>query len=135
MRIVLDTNVLLQSLPTISAYRPIFDAIRSGRIELVVSTDILLEYAEILSIRSSSLVADNVLALLLGPVEARRQNIYFRFNLIVTDADDNKFVDCAIAGQADYLVTNDAHFKGLAQIKFPAVRVLSVQEFLVVLNQ
>ena len=134
MRIVLDTNVLLQSLPATSAYRPIFNAIRSGQIELVVSTDILLEYAEILGGRSSPLIADNVLALLLGPVDARRQNIYFRFNLIVTDPDDNKFVDCAIAGQADYLITNDAHFKHLAQVNFPTVRVLSAQEFLAVLG-
>lgn len=130
MRIVLDTNVLLQTLPAKSVYRPIFDAIRSGRIELVVSTEILLEYAEILSNQTSSVVADNVLALLLGPVNAYRQSIYFRFKLITIDPDDNKFVDCAIAGQADYLITNDSHFKSLAQIKFPVVRMLSAQEFL-----
>ena len=130
MRIVLDTNVLLQSLPVASAYRPIFDAIRTGRVRLVVSTAILLEYAEILSRRTSALVAHNVLALLVGPIGAQRQEIHFRFGLITADPDDNKFVDCAIAGNADYIITSDAHFNVLAQVKFPKVRVISAQDFL-----
>ena len=130
MRIVLDTNVLLQPLPVASAYWPIFDAIRIGWVQLVVSTAILLEYAEILSSWTSSLVARNVLALLLGPIGAQRQEIHFRFGLITADPDDNKFVDCAIAGNVGYLVTNDAHSNVLAQVKFPSMRVISVQNFL-----
>jgi putative PIN family toxin of toxin-antitoxin system len=135
MRIVLDTNVLLQALPAKSIYRPIFDAIRFRQIELAVSTAILLEYAEILSRRTSPVVAQNVLALLLGPVVARQQSIYFMFRLIPTDPDDNKFVDCAIACQADYLVTNDAHFRVLEQVKFPIIKLLTAQELLAVLKQ
>ena len=130
MRIVLDTNVLLQSLPVASTYRPIFDAIRTGRAQLVVSTAILLEYAEILSRRTSALVAHNVLALLVEPVGAQRQETHFRFGLITADPDDNKFVDCAIAGNADYIITNDAHFNVLTQIKFPEIQVISAQDFL-----
>ena len=135
MRIVLDTNVLLQALPVKSSYRPIFDAIRFRQIELAVSTAILLEYAEILSCHTSPTVAQNALALLLGPVAARQQSIYFMFRLIPTDPDDNKFVDCAIASQADYLVTNDAHFRVLKQVKFPIIKLLTAQEFLAVLKQ
>ena len=43
MRIVLDTNVLLRYLPKASPLRPIFEAIWLRRLELVVSTPILLE--------------------------------------------------------------------------------------------
>jgi len=32
---------------------------------------------------------------------------YFKWNLVEKDADDDKFADRAIAGNADYLVTND----------------------------
>ncbi len=74
MRIVLDTNVLLQSLRKESSFRPILDAIRFRRIELVVSTAILLEYEEILSQKTSAQVAENVLLMLLGPAQARQQN-------------------------------------------------------------
>lgn len=54
---------------------------------------------------------------------------YYRFELITSDVDDNKFVDCAIASGADYLVTNDVHFKILAQTPFPKVNTHSLQEF------
>ena len=37
---------------------------------------------------------------------------------ITSDPDDSKFVDCAICGQAEYLVSNDNHFKILNDIKF-----------------
>lgn len=134
MRIVLDTNVLLQTLRRESPLRPILDAIRFGKIELVVSTAILLEYEEILSQKTSLQVAENVLLLLLGPAQARLQNVYFAFELITADPDDNKFVDAYVAGNADYLVSNDRHFEGLSAAGFPAVRVVSAEVFLGVLN-
>ena len=42
---------------------------------------------------------------------------------------DNKFVDCAVAADAEYIVTNDAHFSVLKQIDWPKVAVLTIQEF------
>ena len=66
MRIVLDTNVLLIALPVASPFRPIFDALREGRFELAVSNGILLEYHEKLAEKTSAVVADNVVKLLLS---------------------------------------------------------------------
>ena len=34
----------------------------------------------------------------------------FRFHLIIGDADDDKFADCAIAAEADFIITEDHHF-------------------------
>ncbi|MBU6341467.1 MAG: PIN domain-containing protein [Bacteroidetes bacterium] len=45
------------------------------------------------------------------------------------DPDDNKFVDCAIAGQAKYIVTEDRHFNILKKIPFPKVLVLNTDAF------
>ncbi|WP_229235521.1 MULTISPECIES: putative toxin-antitoxin system toxin component, PIN family [Emticicia] len=60
---------------------------------------------------------------------------YFAWNLIQSDPDDNKFVDCAIACNATYLVSQDRHFDVLKQIPFPKIQVLKVEEFLNVLVQ
>ena len=49
--------------------------------------------------------------------------------MITNDADDNKFVDCAIAANADYIVTNDKHFQILQTVDFPKVNIISVEEF------
>ena len=55
---------------------------------------------------------------------------YFRFNLITSDPDDNKFVDCAITAGAKYIVSNDRHFNELKCYDFPKVDVRSLMEFL-----
>lgn len=60
---------------------------------------------------------------------------YFFWNLITSDPDDNKFVDCAVAANADFIVTNDRHFKVLKKIPFPAVRVISADDFLEILTR
>ena len=54
---------------------------------------------------------------------------YYKFNLISSDTDDNKFVDCAIAANADYIVSEDAHFKILDNIPFPHVNLLCIKDF------
>lgn len=59
-----------------------------------------------------------------------RINPTFRFNLIVADPDDNKFVDCAIIAGATYIVSNDRHFNELKKYNFPKVEVRNLAEFL-----
>ena len=50
-------------------------------------------------------------------------------HLIRRRKDDNKFVDCAIVSMADYIVSEDAHFRVLKDIPFPMVRVIGLKEF------
>ena len=47
-----------------------------------------------------------------------------------TGEPDNKFVDCAICGQAEYLVSNDKHFKVLYEINFPPITLVTLQEYI-----
>jgi len=58
-----------------------------------------------------------------------KTDIFFNFNLINQDPDDNKYVDCAIAGDALCLVSNDKHFSILKTINFPKVNWLILSEF------
>ena len=58
------------------------------------------------------------------PVDA-----HFHWNLITQDPDDNKFVDCAIVANADFIVSEDRHFKELESVKFPKVIVVRLKEF------
>lgn len=59
---------------------------------------------------------------------------YYRWELIEQDYDDNKFVDCAIACNAQYLATNDKHFNVLQGIEFPKVNVITVDEFIFIIE-
>ncbi|MGB3778153.1 MAG: putative toxin-antitoxin system toxin component, PIN family [Tunicatimonas sp.] len=53
---------------------------------------------------------------------------YYRFQLL-NDEDDDKFVDCAIAGNANFIVSHDKDFNVLQTIEFPVVRVIKIDEF------
>ncbi|QNU68960.1 hypothetical protein EHE19_004175 [Ruminiclostridium herbifermentans] len=53
-------------------------------------------------------------------------DIYYNWNLITNDADDNKFVDCTIASNAQVLVTQDKHFEVIKNIEFHRVNVIGV---------
>ena len=127
--IVLDTNCLLMSIPQHSPYRIVWNHFLLGKFVLCVSNEILEEYQEILANKTTPSIASNVVSIMLNAPNIRLVTPYYRFDLITSDPDDNKFVDCAIASGAECLVTNDAHFKILTQTPFPKVSTLSLQEF------
>jgi len=130
MRIVLDTNCLLVSVPSKSPYRLVFDALLKNKFNLLLSNDILSEYREIIAQKANARVAENIEELLLALKNVEKTDIFFKWNLIEADKDDNKFSDCAVAGNADYIVTNDKHFQVLKKITFPKINVLSLDEFI-----
>ena len=133
--IVLDTNALIQTLPSRSRYHKIWTDFLEGRYCMCVSNEILSEYEEILSVHASPEVAQNVVNAIARHPQTIYRESYFRFHLLAdVDKDDDKFVDCAITAGADYIVTEDSHFDRLKQIPFPQLNVLTLDEFNETLN-
>ena len=130
MRVVIDTNCFLAIIPRMSPYRPIFDAYHRREFELAVTTDILQEYEEIFGQKMTPEIANNLLELIDRQPNTVFTQVFYRWNLIYRDPDDNKHVDCAIAAGADYIITNDGHFSDLDEVDFPIVRYISLQRFL-----
>ena len=128
-RIVLDTNCLLQALPTNSPYHKIWTDVLMGKICLCVNTEILNEYEEILAEKTTRELAHNVVEAIARLHTTIYQEVYIHFGLIELDADDNKFVDCAVAADAEYIVTNDSHFNVLKEIDWPKVMVITIKDF------
>ena len=129
MRIVLDTNCLLASLSKRGAYYNVWKGLLEGKYTLCVSNEILEEYEEIITQKTTPVIALNVVQALLNAPSVELIDAFFRFELIQKDPDDNKFVDCAIAGNATYVVSNDAHFDILKEIDFPKLILKNLQEF------
>lgn len=127
--IVLDTNCLLQSLSHRNKYYKVWEDFVLGRYILCVSNEILEEYEEIISSHASPIAARLAIETILRAKNVIRVDAQFRFGLITSDADDNKFVDCAIVSNADYIVSEDFHFNVLKNIAFPHVVVKRLQEF------
>ncbi len=133
-RIVLDTNCLLMSIPKNSPYRIVWEAFLNREFTLCLSNEIVEEYLEILSKKTTATIAGNVISTILNQHNIELVNPHYRFGLIQADADDNKFVDCAIVANAEYLVSNDSHFKVLEEIPFPKVNLLCLKSFAQILK-
>ena len=127
--IVLDTNCLLRSISQRSEYYKVWEDFLRGKYTLCVSTEILEEYEEIISSHMSPLAAQITVETILRANNVKRVDAHFRFGLITADVDDNKFVDCAIAANAEFIVSDDNHFKILQTISFPKLKVKTLKDF------
>lgn len=135
MRVVIDTNILLQAIADKSRMRPIWNAYLGEYFNLIVTASILLEYEEKVAEKTSHVVTLNVISLINEAVNSVFINIYFNWHIILANPDDNKFLDAAITGNADYIVTNDAHFNAAKKINFPKVNIISSEKFLDILTK
>lgn len=129
-RLVLDTNSLIQSLPAKSNYHDLWLSLFDGRNIFCVSNEMLEEYEEILQRKVSNILASRVVSVILSNEYTSLVTPYFHFNLIDADKDDNKFVDCAVCGNAKFIVTEDHHFNVLRHISFPKVDICSLDEIM-----
>ena len=135
MKIVVDTNILLACISPRSTANWLWQDILSGAFEVYVTTDILLEYSEIIDRNMGAEVAEAALDLLSELPNVHLVQKYYFWQLIETDPDDNKFVDCAIAAGAHYLVSNDKHFKELEKYPYFNVQLMRLEEFKALLGK
>ena len=112
IRVVLDTNVVVSAHLNSEGYeRSVFDLALSGKLKMFVSEAILREYETVLrrpKFRLNRLDVSRSLRLLRS---AARIVIPYGELSAARDPGDNRFLECAEATKADYLVTgNKRHF-------------------------
>jgi putative PIN family toxin of toxin-antitoxin system len=129
MKVILDTNCLVVALSPKSPYHCLWKAFRQSKFSLCYSTEILQEYEEILSRFYSPATIVLIMETLLKSPNVIQNIPYYRWNMIKSDPDDNKFVDCALNAGADFIVTNDRHFNILKEIGFPRVNIVDIESF------
>ena len=128
-KVVLDTNVLLVSLAPNYKYHWIYRSLILGKFELAVSNEILMEYQEQISLRYGLKKTDTMLDFLLMLPNVHLHNPSYLWQLIENDKDDNKFVDCFVASQSDFIVSNDRHLHQVNNNEFPSIIVIRYEEF------
>lgn len=134
-RVVLDTNCLLASISSRSEFFVVWKGLHEGRYILCVSNDILAEYEEVIAAKASPIVAKHVIDALVDSEYVEFFDPQFKLGLIEKDPDDNKFVDCAFAANATFIVSQDHHLDVLATIDFPKIAVLKIQAFTALLKE
>ena len=129
-RLVLDTNSLIQCIAHRSRYHAIWLSLLDGRNNLCVTNEILEEYEEILERKASHAFATLAINVIVNNPHTLFITPYYHFNLIKADPDDNKFVDCAVAGNAKFIVTEDRHYDILRRTDFPKVSIIKLDEMM-----
>ncbi|MDX1942097.1 MAG: putative toxin-antitoxin system toxin component, PIN family [Saprospiraceae bacterium] len=129
LKVVLDTNIILASISPHSPFRLVMDQFELGAYILCLTTDILLEYEEQLAVQFNQEVAELTVGSMLLKHNVQFAEVFFQWQLVYPDMDDNKFVDCAIAANVHYLVTNDRDFNRLKTIPFPELKVINMKQF------
>ena len=129
MTVVIDCNILVICLTSRSPHHNIYKALIAGKFNLAVTTEILLEYQEIIEAKYGIATANAFIALINELPNVRFITTYYHWQLINVDPDDNKYCDCSVAGNADYIITEDGHFDVLKTITFPSLQTLSINDF------
>ncbi len=129
-KLVVDTNSLIQCISRRSRYHDLWLSFLDGRNVMCVSTEILSEYAEILERYTSHEFAEAALGVITNNPNTLFVTPYYRFRLIEADPDDDKFVDCAVACNAKFVVTDDNHFDVLKRVDFPKIDIIGLDEII-----
>ncbi|MBR4730619.1 MAG: putative toxin-antitoxin system toxin component, PIN family [Prevotella sp.] len=128
--IVIDTNSLIMAISSRSDYHIIWESFLAGDYNLCISNEIIEEYAEVIARNINVNVARYIVYTILERKNVKLITPFYNWNLITADPDDNKFVDCAIAANAKFIVTEDHHFDILRNVSFPKVNIISIDSFL-----
>ena len=134
MRFVLDTNVVVSALLLANSIpRQAFDkALEQGTI--LISVPVILELADVLSRKKLNkyLLEDERMRFLIGLLKETELIDTTEPIAICRDPNDDKFLELAVDGNADYIVTGDADL--LVLHPFRGIQILTPKDFLLTLR-
>jgi putative PIN family toxin of toxin-antitoxin system len=126
-RVVFDTNIFLSALTFGGKPEVVFEMVRAGRLQLVVSPAILAELASILESKFSWDDEDIRETLMVVGRHAEPVRPEHRLQILKDDAD-NRVLECAVEGRADWIISGDHHLLGLRE--FRGIRIGRLSDFL-----
>jgi uncharacterized protein len=138
MKITIDTNVLISGSLWKGASDKILEKVENKEIELILSKDIIEEFSEVLNydeiknkIRDKGLeirrTVEKIVSIsnTIEPLE--------KLNIITEDSDDNRILECAVEGKADFIITQDNHLLKLRE--FQGTKIITPEEFLTLFSK
>jgi len=127
-RVILDTNIIISSALG-GALVFVLEKWDEGKFTVIVTTDVLGEYFEVLNRPKFGLsqeTIDKITRYIYQFAEFVIPEEQIRF--IEDDPKDDKFLEAAVAGHVDFIVSGDNHL--LALKEFRSIPILSGREFL-----
>jgi putative PIN family toxin of toxin-antitoxin system len=139
MRVVIDTNVIISRFLSAHGHPALILALwEKGFFELIVTEAILAEYAKVLAYPAvqsrhhmtrdeiGQVVADfRSFCVLVEPAES--------LNVVTDDPSDNRFLEAAVAGGCEYIVSGDPHLLTVGEYR--GIAILRPAAFVALLEQ
>jgi len=129
MKSVLDTNVFISGIFFSGPPSIILRAWSNSKIQIILSEDILEEYrrvAEELSSKFPAVDIDRIIELL--TINGKFFETKDISVSICADPDDNKFIECAIAGNSKLIISGDKHLLNITG--YQGISVLKPRDFI-----
>ena len=128
MKVVLDTNVFISGIFWRGSSNKVIINWKEGKFTLVTSLETISEIIKVLKDFKINLSDDTLRewidliirnSIIVEPKE--------RINIVKDDPKDNIFIETAVAGNADYIVSQDNHLLKLKEFK--GIKIITPEEF------
>lgn len=127
-KIVIDTNIYISAIFWGGKPRSVVDLGRNGQVSIFTSSQIEKEINKKLKTKFG--LSDEEVAQILFdfstftlPIKASR-----KITVIDDDPDDDKFIECAVASRAGFIVSGDKHLLNLKEYK--GIKIMKASDFL-----
>jgi len=129
-RVVLDTNVTIAAFFWRGHPRTVYDLVLAGKITMLLSEEMEKEFVRVLGYPKFRLSPMEILPL----IKNVRNNAELitttsRLSVIAADPTDNIFLECAVDGKADAVITGDRHILNLGA--YGGIQIVRPKDFLV----
>ena len=132
IKAVLDTNVFISALFWTGSPHNVLEKTLEGGFILVISGAILEEIEERLLNKFKFPVEDILSFLEIIVLNSHIVEPNIKLEAVPQDPNDNKIIECAVSGNADYIVTGDKDILNLKE--FRGIKIITSNHFLKVLN-
>jgi len=129
IKVVIDTNVFVSAAVLKKSSSVIMEMWKNDEFTLLFSPDIFDEYFEVIARPKFKQEGEDIreLAKLLTE-RAVVVEPQIQLDVVKDDPDDNKFLECAVAGKADFIISGDHHLLSIKEYK--QIKILTVAQFI-----
>ena len=131
-KVVLDTNVVVSAMGWRGPPRMILEQCMEGKLELLASPALFSELTGVLKLQKFHFIPkeerDEFCLLFLELAMLVEPDI--ELDVVKADDADNRVLECAAAGNADYIISGDNHLLALEQ--YENIRIVCPAEFLAI---
>jgi len=129
LKVTLDTNILVSAIIAKGNEFEILKKAKSGKIELIFSLEILKEFKSVISRHKFGFSDEQVnnalkqimsISSIVAPTS--------KLNVVKEDLADNRILECAEAGNVEYIVSGDSHLLNLKEYK--SIKIIRASEIL-----